>query len=204
MQIIKSHLLKNSLDPDIQRLFSHRSLHESTFYHKNLGSHFLSEIEKIVDHKLKFKGQTHKQGLGHGHFIQPNPFTDKRKIITDTLRDEESDKYLSHIHTLALQGIWTHWISTVSPFDLSWKNIIYNIQPKILSFVLNSMINSLATPTCSKFGISVAMHPVTYATTVPVHYITSLSTVLILYLANVILGVTTLFFSHYNLYSLAK
>ncbi len=42
--------------------------------------------------------------------------------------------------------MWTHWISTVSPFDLSWKNIIYNIQPKILSFVLNSMINSLATP----------------------------------------------------------
>ena len=146
MQIIKSHILKNSLDPDIQRLFSHRSLHESTFYHKNLGSHFLSEIEKIVDHKLKFKGQTHKQGLGHGHFIQPKTFADKRKIITDTLRDEESDKYLSHSHTLALQGVWTHWISTVSPFDISWKNIIYNIQPKILSFVLNSMINSLATP----------------------------------------------------------
>ena len=34
----------------------------------------------------------------------------------------------------------------MNPFDLSWKNILYHIHPRLLSFVLNSMINSLPTP----------------------------------------------------------
>ena len=34
----------------------------------------------------------------------------------------------------------------MNPFDLSWKNILYHIHPRLLSFVLNYMINSLPTP----------------------------------------------------------
>ncbi len=55
-------------------------------------------------------------------------------------------KRLAHSHSLVLQGVWTHWIDYVEPFNFSWNNIIYNIHPKLLSFMLNSMINSVATP----------------------------------------------------------
>ena len=39
-----------------------------------------------------------------------------------------------------------HCIDYVEPFDLSWNTIIYHNQPKLLSFMLNAMINSLPTP----------------------------------------------------------
>ena len=146
MQLIKSHILKHSSDPSIRALYNTRSSRESSFRHKNRGSHFLSHIEPIVDHTLKFQGQINRQGLGHGRYIKPKNTKEHRALLVDALIGEDTTIRLSHSHTLALQGVWTHWISYVEPFDLSWNNIIYNIHPKLLSFMLNAMINSLPTP----------------------------------------------------------
>ena len=57
----------------------------------------------------------------------------------------ETSHHVTHAHTLALQGVWTNW-ENMTPFDLSWKNLIYGPGPRLLSFVLNASINSLPTP----------------------------------------------------------
>ena len=49
-------------------------------------------------------------------------------------------------HSLALQGVWTSWKEHVFPLDLSWNNLIYGPGPKVIAFILNSMINSVKTP----------------------------------------------------------
>ena len=109
-------------------------------------SHFLSHIEPVVNHTLKFQGQVNRQGLGHGRYIKPKNTKEHRALLIDALLGIDTTKRLSHSHALVLQGVWTHWITYSEPFDLSWNNILYNIQPKLLSFMLNSMITSLPTP----------------------------------------------------------
>ena len=53
---------------------------------------------------------------------------------------------LSHTHGLALQSVWNSWSESATPFDLSWKNLIYGPGPHLLKFVLNSIINCVQTP----------------------------------------------------------
>ena len=146
MQITKSHLLQNSSDPTIRSLYQHCSKRESSFRHKNLGSHFLSTITPIVNYNIKFQGQQTRQGLGTGRYVKPTTFAEERKLFTKTRKDIETEPFVAHSHTLVLQGVWTHWLGSVSPFDLSWSNILYRIHPRLLSFVLNSMLNSLPSP----------------------------------------------------------
>ena len=146
MQLIKSHILKHSPDPSIRALYNARSSRESSFRHKNRGSHFLSHVEPVVNHNLKFPSQRDRQGLGHSGHNKPHNNKEHRALLVAALLREESDKLYAHSITLVLQGVWTHWIDYVEPFDMSWNTIIYHIQPKLLSFMLNAMINSLPTP----------------------------------------------------------
>ena len=146
MQLIKSHILKHSSDPSIRALYNARSSRESSFRHKNRGSHFLSHVEPVVNHNLQFPSQRDRQGLGHGRHNKPHNNKEHRALLVAASLREESDKLYAHSITLVLQGVWTHWIDYVEPFDMSWNTIIYHIQPKLLSFMLNAMINSLPTP----------------------------------------------------------
>ena len=45
-----------------------------------------------------------------------------------------------------MQSVWTHWIDHSLPFDLSWRNLIWGPGPRVISFTLNTCINSLPTP----------------------------------------------------------
>ena len=130
----------------IRALFKNRSTPESSFRYKNRGSHFLSHVEPVVSHQLKFPHQSNRQGLGHGNYITPNTAKDHRTLLVNTIRQEYTNKRMAHSHSLVLQGVWTHWIDYVEPFDITWNTIIYQIQPKLLSVMLNAMINSLPTP----------------------------------------------------------
>ena len=75
---------------------------------------------------MKYKGQFDKQGLGTGRYVTPRTFAEHRKILTQTERDIETETRVAHIHTFVLQGVWTHCISYVNPFDLSWTHIFYH------------------------------------------------------------------------------
>ena len=55
------------------------------------------------------------------------------------------EKHIQHASCLRRQGVWTTW-ENVIPFDLSWTNLIYGPGPRVISFVLNSQINSVRTP----------------------------------------------------------
>ena len=127
-------------------MYQHRVQRESKHTHQNLGSHFISQITPIVSHHLQYQGQHNRQGLGTGRYVKPDTFAKQRKLFTHTLRDIQNERPVAHSHTLVLQGVCTHWIGSVPPFDFTWKNRLYNVRPKLLTFVINTMINSLPTP----------------------------------------------------------
>ena len=106
MQVITSHILEHSSGPSSSTLFNARLSHESTFRHRNRGSHFLSDIEPVVTHYLKFPRQTNRQGLGQGHYIKPKNNKEHRALLIDALDKEDTHKRLMHSHSLVLQGVW--------------------------------------------------------------------------------------------------
>jgi len=101
----------------------------------------------IVEHNLRFAGQTTRAGLGtqkDTYFANPS-LSDFRAKTGETLLQLEEEKMLSHASCLTRQGVWTHW-DDVQPFDLSWDNLIYGPGPRVIAFVLNAQINSVKTP----------------------------------------------------------
>ena len=62
------------------------------------------------------------------------------------LIDRRQNRHIVHAHSLSRHSVWLQWHMNTKGFDLSWKNLIYGPRPSIISFVLNSSINSLKTP----------------------------------------------------------
>ena len=78
----------------------------------------------VAEHKLKFAGQVGTQGLGANraaHYIATPTLKDLREKVTEALVTENEDEHMRHAACLPLQGVWTTWIDTARPFDLSWR-----------------------------------------------------------------------------------
>ena len=58
----------------------------------------------------------------------------------------ENENLLAHAISLPKDGAWTNWLDSVEPLDLSWKNLIYGPDSKLISFMLNATNKSVITP----------------------------------------------------------
>ena len=148
MQVVKACLLSTSQDPLIQEIFHRKQQRVSVFTRQWSGPKALNELAPIVDHHIRFAGQTSHAGLGsrkETYLARPN-LSELRAKTGQILGELEEEKRVNHSSLLAQQGVWTHYREDVQPFDLSWNNLIYGPGPKIISFVLNSQINSVKTP----------------------------------------------------------
>ena len=94
----------------------------------------------------RFQSQATKLGLGHGSFSN-NPTPDeRRKQVSRAYAIAAVEKRITHATILSRLGKWTAFKDGVRCFDLSWNNLIYGPGPKVISFVLNALINSVRTP----------------------------------------------------------
>jgi len=146
-QVVKCSLLQNSNDPDVRAIYELRKSRVANFTRWS-GSKELSNLEPVADHSLRFAGQVGTSGLGSNKsdpYIADPTLKERRGKICETLNLEIDRKHIEHASCLVQQGVWTHW-DNVSPFDLSWKNLIYGPGPRVIAFVLNAQINSLKTP----------------------------------------------------------
>jgi len=147
MQVVRSCLLSTSKDPLIQQIFHRKTERVSAFTRRWSGPKMLTVLAPIVNHSIRFAGQTDRAGLGARnlrYLSQPKP--SEIRLKTGEILDQlEEENYLQHASCLARQGIWTQF-EDVRPFDLSWKNLIYGPGPKVIAFVLNAQINSVKTP----------------------------------------------------------
>lgn len=126
----------------------------------------LKEMSSDVSLSFRFQSQTGRAGLGRGDFVVS---LTRNEFLTSALSAQEESKRLTHAPCLTRQGAWTCW-EGVRPFDLSWKNLIYGPGPKLISFVLNSSLNSLKSPDMMKLWgylptahVSTLFHPSLYS-----------------------------------------
>jgi len=66
LQVVKCSLLQNSKDVDVRAIYEQRKARLSAFANRWSGPKELVKLEPIVDHRLRFAGQTGTAGLGAG------------------------------------------------------------------------------------------------------------------------------------------
>jgi hypothetical protein len=148
LQLVKCCLLKNSADDKIKGIYVLRASRVSDFKRRWAAPNELVKLHQVVEHDLRYAGQTGRAGLGSNSsdpYIAKPTVEQIREKITSSLHAQHEEKHLQHAACLVRQGVWTHW-ENVMPFDLSWENLIYGPGPRVIAFVLNAQINSVRTP----------------------------------------------------------
>ena len=148
MQLVRCCLLCNSKDDNVRAVYEAKKHREEGFAGRWSATKELSNLEPVVEHAIRFAGQTDRSGLGSNisdPYIANPTVADLRSKVTSTLADQCEEKRVQHASCLVRQGVWTHW-DNVRPFDLSWTNLIYGPGPRVIAFVLNAQINSVRTP----------------------------------------------------------
>jgi hypothetical protein len=145
LQLVRCVLLKNSRDATVANTYAHKASRERSFTRTWCASRELETLGPLVEHEIRFGGQQGREGLGNGHFVANPCLSERRSLLVKMLLRESETALIEHSSSLVRQGVWTRF-SAVRPFDLSWFNLISGPGPKLLSFVLNSLINSVRTP----------------------------------------------------------
>ena len=148
LQLVKCCLLENSADDKIKGIYALRASRVSDFKRRWAAPNELVKLHQVVEHDLRYAGQTGRAGLGSNRsdpYIAKPTVEQIREKITSSLHAQHEEKHLQHAACLVRQGVWTHW-ENVMPFDLSWENLIYGPGPRVIAFVLNAQINSVRTP----------------------------------------------------------
>ncbi len=106
-----------------QQIFTQKQ-RVSAFANRWSGPKALSLLAPVVEHNLRFAGQTNRAGLGFQRdtYIAKPTIAEIRAKTAETLGQLEEEKLLSHASCFVQQVVWTHW--DVIPFDLSWRNLI--------------------------------------------------------------------------------
>ena len=141
-QVNKEIILSCSRDKTVRNIASERRKSETTNKGKWKPAKKLEDAVQRVTYRHMFKGQRDKRGLGHNVYID-NPV--ERKELTAEVTTMGEEEMIPHILSLAEQSKWTLWDNIID-LDMKWKEILYGMSPSMLSFILNSIQNTLPHP----------------------------------------------------------
>ena len=108
-------------------------------------SKLLSAAENEVKPRFLFPIQDNRAGLGSGNFTASLSPSEKRKLVVSSVVDWSDEEHMAPASSLARQGVWTKSTPQAMPFDFSWEHLIYGPGPRVIRFVLNSLINCTQT-----------------------------------------------------------
>jgi len=120
--------LRNSNDETIKAIWIRKD-RVSEFTARWSAPNELKKLEPVVEHNLRYAGQSGRAGLGS---LKENPYIanpslrQRRASTTEVLKAKYEEQHVRHASCLLRQGVWTHWDNVV-PFDLSWENLIYGL-----------------------------------------------------------------------------
>ena len=95
-----------------------------------------------MSYRHNFKSQSDRRGLGHKIYI--NSPVD-RKELTGEVTSMVNEEMIPHILSLADQSKWSKWDEVIE-LDMKWKEIMYGMSSRMLSFILNSVQSTLPHP----------------------------------------------------------
>jgi hypothetical protein len=152
LQIGQAFSLKHSTDLDLRRIYASKLARQNSSLSRTWRpSPILENLERQVDHKLRFNGQTDRAGLGFkpGYYTRNVSLSERKQRILDAFSRSIFESYrVSDIHK-SMQGCYMRF-RDAEPFDLSWNHLIGTRNPRLITWVLNASINSVVTPDLRK------------------------------------------------------
>ena len=149
-QLVKTQLLKYSVDGDVRKVWQAKEDKEAKMKRHFKASQLGRVAEAQVKLDLQYPSQNGRQGLGHGNYKVDRTKAEVRKLVSTTAHAFAEQQRMAHAHELAHQGTWTNWYDLVAPADLSWRNLIYGPGPHVIKFILNATVNWVKTPDMMK------------------------------------------------------
>jgi hypothetical protein len=143
MGIIKCLLLQQSNDANVRQIYEIRAKREAPHKRVWYATQETSNATSIVLHNQRFAGQTHRMGLGNGHYNHDPTKPGLRKLCTQTVSAIDAEELWGHSVSLPMQGLWTTWAENTNSLDFSWQTLMYGPGKQILFFLLNATINTL-------------------------------------------------------------
>ena len=148
LQLVKCCLLKYSSDPTVREIYEMKKKRVIGFTERWSGPKALETLIPVAEHNIQFAGQVGTAGLGANkakRYIGAPTLRNLCEKVTEALVAKNEEELMCHAACLPLQGVWTTWIDSARPYDLSWQNLI-TAPPSLIKFVLNAQINSVRTP----------------------------------------------------------
>jgi len=148
MQVISHHILKHSNDPLTRSVSSlYRSKARNSKQKKWEPGPALERFEEILSFKSKFGGQTGTQGLGFGRKtnLRNLSLKEKRHLVADLCKEEETETRLNLLRDLARSGDFLKWDSVMGN-QHDWTSQILRMSKDELAFALNAQALTLSSP----------------------------------------------------------
>ena len=154
LQVTRWHILKYSSDSMSRELYKHRLERDrARHYGKGRKSSPCLQLEDLeYDAKIQTmvgKAQHGTRGLGYGvtKKVARNENQERRRQINLIMRREAEHKRLVVLEEYHMQNSWLKWgLTDMMIKDLTWQKILTGYSEKLLKFVLNSNLLTLASP----------------------------------------------------------
>ena len=146
MQVIKYHQLKYSVDEDIQFVYGHMENRLGTNKRWNGVRELIERERQQVINEL-CRGQVSRAGLGMNPQLRYEDMSpdQQRRQLGELIREITENDLLLRLYNLEVQGRPMTWEAVMS-LDVTWNKLLYSWSPKLLSFCLNSIQDTLPTP----------------------------------------------------------
>ncbi len=152
LQVVRWHIMKNSLDQQARKLYSHRLARDKAGHvgQGRRSSPCLQLEEALGALRLEdIKGRTQTGRHGLGFVRQQKSEVSERARVKRWMKEEEEAKRVAALFNYQMQAGWLQWSDDLQDMmekDLSWKKMLYQYSDRLLRFVVNSLQNTLPTP----------------------------------------------------------
>ena len=165
-QLLKCHLLKNSSDSDVRKLYEARAdrgrqQSQSTCPVTKSTWRPCVEIDKLTgdaEYRIKFNtatcrgaGDTRGLGMGHGHskLTKDTPQAEERAQILACFDEQAEQKRYLHCLRLEHDCEWVHWDDVLEQ-DRSWKDVLQLESDTLWRFAISANEDQLPTQSMLK------------------------------------------------------
>ena len=154
LQVVRWHNIKYSKDPDVKNLHLYRLQRDKAKHYgrgrKTSPCLQLEELESDAKfHQIIGHAQHGKSGLGfRKRYRVPTDSDKERRLQLGLLMRKEAErKRLVILQSYEVQNSWLSWgLSDMMMKDLTWNKILTGYSEKLLKFVINSNLQTLASP----------------------------------------------------------
>ncbi len=151
LQVGQTFLLKHSDDNNLKIIYDMLLTRQRALSRVWRPAPCLDDLEKQVDHKQRFRGQSDHCALGSvpGRYKKSLSTVERKERVLDTLKASLLEALDIPDMDKDMQSCFLRF-GDAMPFDLSWNHLVGTRNPKLITWVLNASINSVVTPDLRK------------------------------------------------------